>query len=633
MSGKRQRWRRIGLRREVLILVPASLYLVILLSVFTLLSYRNAVSLLIEEQRAEAIGLARRLAGQISNHSDPAGHLQALAATLPSSFRGTALVAPDGTARARIGSLPDGSLLIPLGADPDPVSHVLGPEDGLDGAIAAFVPIGRQRGERAAGWLRVDLDASTLASQQRSLTLLTWVVLGVDVSLSLLVLLFLGHMLAPYETLLERARSAGATPDGTEDEVAFLLETFERALEGLSRRDGGTEDDIAILQRTLGVSLESGVLLLDRTGAVLALNETGVELLGVDRPAPGTPVEALFAERPGLATPATLISEALARGREVRREECRIEVPGDRTGGAEETGAEGERTIERTLGLTVHVLRRDDDSHGAAPRGFLVLFVDLTEVRRQREQAQLAESLRQLGELSAGIAHELRNSLATIKGYLTLIGRETRSAEDGARTLPPGIEDSLHEIGREAEHLHRVLEDFLSFARPGSVRLEPIDLRLVVERAAADPTLRAGDGDDEAGDGPVIEIDTPDDGERTTISGDRQLLERALRNLLHNAAAAGRETGDRRVHVTVEPLPTGVAVTIADRGPGIPPALRERLYQPFATGRSDGVGLGLALTHRILTLHGATLSLDPRGSGGTLARAMFPRTLDERSRD
>lgn len=617
MSGRPQRWRRLGLRREVLILVPASFYLVILLSVFTLLSYRNAVSLLVEEQRAEAGALARRLAGEVSSDPDPVARLRDLAV----AARGAALIGADGEVRGRTGELPEGSLLAPLGPNPYPVSQVRGPEDGLDGIIAAFVPVGRRGGARATGWLRVDLDATTLAAQRRNLTLLSGVVLGVDIALALLVLLFLGHMLAPYETLLERARRAGATPGDAEDEIAFLLETFERALEGLSRREGGTEDDIAILQRTLGVSLESGVLLLDRSGGVLALNETGVELLGVTRPVPGTPVEMMFADHPGLAVPATLISEAISHGREVRREECRIQVTGE---GADEEGT------ERTLGLTVHVLRREDDEEERSPRGFLVLFVDLTEVRRQRERAQLTDSLRQLGEMSAGVAHELRNSLATIKGYLTLIERERTATSEGATTLPPGIEDSLSEIGRESEHLQRVLEDFLSFARPGSARLEPLDLRLVVERAAADPTLSTGNGAVDGG-GPVVEIEHRGEEADATISGDRQLLERALRNLLHNAVTASLQTGARVIRVTVSSGPQGTEITIADRGPGIPEELRERLFQPFSTSRPDGVGLGLSLTHRILTLHGATLSLEPRGSGGTLVRVMFLRTRENSS--
>jgi len=79
------------------------------------------------------------------------------------------------------------------------------------------------------------------------------------------------------------------------------------------------------------------------------------------------------------------------------------------------------------------------------------------------------------------------------------------------------------------------------------------------------------------------------------------------------------------VEVTVDDQPAGVEVTIADRGPGIPAELRERLFHPFATGRAGGVGLGLALAHRIVTLHGGRIRLDARPGGGTLARLTFPR--------
>jgi len=601
VTARARRWRSLGLRREVLILVPASFFLVILLSVFALLSHRNAVSLLVEERRAEAASLAGRLAGEISTDPDPAARLRELAP----AARGAALLGADGEVLSRAGTLPEGPLLAPLGQAPEPRTYVLGPGEDLEGVVAAFVPLGRRGDREAAGWLRIDLGAAALAAQERSLVLLAWVVLGVDASLGLLVLLFVGHMLAPYETLLERARLAGASPTGAEDEIAFLLDTFERALEGLSGRTGeGAADDIVALQRTLGVSLESGVLLLDRTGAVLALNETGAELLGIPRPEPGTPAERLLEDHPGLATPAALIREAIASGREVRREECHINV--DPAGGLQEPGGE---PLERTLGLTVHPLRREEDRDGDAVRGYLVLFVDLTEVRRQREQAQLAESLRQLGELSAGVAHELRNSLATVTGYLSLIDREVR---DGPG-LPGEVGFSLAEIRRETGHLQRVLEDFLSFAQPGSARLEPLDLAEIAQHAAADPALgeRAG-----------AEITIERKG-RVVIDGDPQLLERALRNLLHNAVAAGRETGDRRVDVIVYTSPEGPAIEVADRGPGVPPELRERLFEPFATSRAEGVGLGLALARRIILLHGAKLEIRDRPGGGTVARALF----------
>lgn len=258
----------------------------------------------------------------------------------------------------------------------------------------------------------------------------------------------------------------------------------------------------------------------------------------------------------------------------------------------------------RKLGLTVHPLRRDDGS----VRGWLVLFADLTEVQRRAEESRLAESLAQLGEMAGGVAHELRNSLATLRGYLTLI--ERRPDEES-------IADYLSEIRHEADHLERVLEDFLAFARPGTARFQELSLTQLARRTAADPALS----------GVEVRVSAAA-GTDVRLRGDSQLLERALRNLLHNAAQAEQEAGGRGpIELSIDRLEgdDGVELAVADRGPGLAPEMRERLFHPFATGRRGGVGLGLALAHRIVTLHGGRIRLDDREGGGTRAVLTFPR--------
>jgi signal transduction histidine kinase len=285
-----------------------------------------------------------------------------------------------------------------------------------------------------------------------------------------------------------------------------------------------------------------------------------------------------------------VLAGAAADGRGVRRREVETTAPSGR---------------QLALGLTVHPLHLES----GVPRGFLVLCVDLTEIRRQGERARLAESLRQIGELAAGVAHELRNSLATIKGYLGLIER------DGSRA------EYVDEMRRETDHLQRVLEDFLSFARPGTVRLEEVDLRRVLTRAAADPVLSGADVRLTFAPASAASGEMP-------LSVDPQLLERALRNLLHNAAEAARRAAPGAEPPVVEVAATAsdehLEVTVMDRGPGIPPEIRERLFEPFASGRADGVGLGLALARRIVVLHGGRLELEDRPGGGTVARVTLP---------
>ncbi|MGE5234704.1 MAG: sensor histidine kinase [Acidobacteriota bacterium] len=571
--------RRFGLRRQMLLMLPVATLALVAVSAISFLSFRGALAGVLEERRGEAARLARDLAVDLA----PRGDAGLDATHVPAQARGVALLDAAGHPLARFGEMPPENLLAPLAGGA--VGAAVGVGPGAEGeVVSGFAAYGAGAARRV---VRVDLAVPILIAQRRAATFLGWILLGLNVGLALVVILFLRTALEPYETMLERARAAGAGVEG-EDEAAFLVGTFERALAALARPperpagESAESDELAALERALGPNLESGLLLLDRAGALLAVNSVGAELLGVGGAAPGTPLAALLAGQPALAA---LLADAIAAGRGERRRECAIAAPGG----------------ERVVGLTLHPLRRDD----GGVRGFLVLFADLTEVRRHEDESRLSQSLERLGELAAGVAHELRNSLATLKGYLTLI--ERRPDEET-------IADYLGEIRRETDHLQRVLEDFLAFARPGSARLEDLDLLAVVRRAAADPALA----------GAAIAV-AAQPGEAARIRGDAQLLERALRNLLHNAVQAQRSAGAAGpVEVRLVREGDGVEVVIEDRGAGVPAELRDRLFHPFASGRADGVGLGLALTHRIVDLHGGRVTLEDRPGGGTRARVALP---------
>ncbi len=580
-----QRTKRIAPRREVLILLPAALVLLALLSTYTLVSYRSAVALLVEERQAEAAQLARQLSSElVSERSLPAA--DALRRRLPQARSVSVL--------DRVAGGTAGDDLVGAGA-PDPA--------------ASEVAVGTARFKKGSKVLtvRVELPAALLRSRQRSLEILSPVLLSVNGAITLLVLLFLRRFLAPFDRLVEKARHAGQEVPDSQDEVLFLVETFEKALEVLARPpDAAThgisppkgvgkrnapaaDDELKALENTLAKSLESGVLLLDRHGVVLALNEIGAALLEIDAQRTGELVSALLDRHPKLAA---LLERAVRRGRSVQREECAIELSGG----------------DHILGVTVHPLRRDD----TVLRGFLVIFADLTEVQKERRERQLVDSLSQLGELTAGVAHELRNSLATLRGYLTLIerGREGES-----------IADYLGEIRRESDHLQRVLEDFLTFARPGSARPQEVDLLGLVHRAAADPAL--GETAVAVAGEPIVGGEGAPD---FHVWGDPQLLERAVRNVLSNAAQAQRDAGCRDpVRARLARRTAGVEIAIMDRGPGLSPEARERLFDPFFTQRTGGVGMGLALTRRIVLLHAGRITVKDRAGGGTQATLWVPR--------
>jgi signal transduction histidine kinase len=612
MSAAQPRRPRSSLRREVLILLPAAVLLLVVLSTFTLSTYRGAIGLLTEERRTEATRLARFAAARIALLPGDAAVTPERLRELVPQASAVALIGPTGAPLAVAGDLPAASApLAPLGGTPPPQPVGAGPDDNVPDAVAGFAPLEGRGGRR---WVRVDLAAPLLAGQRRILGPLSTVVVVIDAALAVLVLLFLRRLLQPYDSLLARARAIEEAPADEEDEVAFLLATFDRAVDALAGRDGRrVEDDIAALERTLSASLKSGLLLLDRDGRLLALNAVGAALLGTPPAAPGTALADLLAGQPELHG---LLSRAVDGGQALERQECTVRSAGE----------------ELTLGLTVHPLRRD----GGEVRGCLVLFADLTEARRQADEHRLAESLASLGELAGGVAHELRNGLATLRGYLTLI--ERHPDEESAAGF-------LGEIRRESDHLQRVVEDFLSFARPGTARLEELSLAELAARAAADPVLAgievvvrapvaggpatAGSPGVPAGAGSKggsSGASAGAGGSGAPLRGDPELVLRALRNLLHNAVEAQRDAGMATpVEVRVEETAEGAEVTIDDRGPGIPPELRERLFHPFATGRPGGIGLGLALAQRIVVLHHGRIRLEDRPGGGTRARVFFPR--------
>jgi signal transduction histidine kinase len=571
-----------GPLRDAWVMLPVALLLLLVLGSFTLLTYRNGVHLLVVARQQEALAAARAAAEAAARGELPsAGALRALH---PAAFR-LAVADTRGELLLFVGEPLEGAFAGPLDGRLPSGPTAVGPDGEVGAAVVAFVPLG---GTAAARWLRLDLNEPVLAGQRRALGVLTWTCLGASTAVLVWLALFLRQLLRPYETLLRRARELGGA--ASDDEAAFLLATVERALGGarderpeLSPRE--RTEELAVLERTLAGSLESGLLLLDRDGRVLALNPAGATLLG-PAPPPRTPAAELLAAQPELAA---LLLPAVAAGEGLVRQECDVFVGGE----------------ARRIGLTVTPLRRS----GGELLGYLVLFADLTGTEREEQQARLAESLAHLGELAAGVAHELRNGLATLVGYLTLLERDP----GGANTA-----EYLAELREETQRLQRVVADFLGFTHPRAAQLSPVDLPALVRHAAADPAL----------DGATVRVEGAAGGPSAVLTGDPQLLERALRNLLRNAIEAQHRNGATApVEVETGWRDERFEIAIRDRGPGVSEEVRRRLFQPFATDRPEGVGLGLALAHRIVALHGGTLALEPRPEGGTTARIRFARDL------
>ena len=257
------------------------------------------------------------------------------------------------------------------------------------------------------------------------------------------------------------------------------------------------------------------------------------------------------------------------------------------------------------LGVTVSPLL---DEQGAL-QGAVCLFSDLTAVVDLEEQLRLKDSLARLGELTAGLAHEFRNGLATIHGYARLI--------DPAQ-VPAPYAAYVQGIRDETDALGRVVTNFLNFARPAQ-------LTLVAGRDGRAgrhaPWTRSARRSRRAGGTATVA------GQFATVDGDEVLLRQAVSNLLRNAveACAGRSEPPRvRVDGAIDHVQQLLRVVVADNGPGVDPAIREKIFQPFFTTKEHGTGLGLSLVQKIVVTHNGRMTLASSEAGGAAFQMALP---------
>jgi two-component system, NtrC family, sensor histidine kinase HydH len=234
----------------------------------------------------------------------------------------------------------------------------------------------------------------------------------------------------------------------------------------------------------------------------------------------------------------------------------------------------------------------------------------LAETNRRLEQAQeearRSERLAALGQLSAGLAHEIRNPLGVIKGSAEMLAQKVRDTDPLAGELSGYI---LTETNR----LSALVTRFLDFARPLHPELEPGNVTAVLDHALERVTT--------SWKGPAVTIQRRYQPELPRIGLDADLLEQAFVNLIQNAfEAMGPSGGTLRVEAASSAPLHAVEVAIEDDGPGIPPELREQIFNPFVTTRKTGVGLGLSIVAKIVDGHHGTIRIETAAHGVSGAR-------------
>jgi two-component system sensor histidine kinase AtoS len=371
-------------------------------------------------------------------------------------------------------------------------------------------------------------------------------------------------------------------------ETALLSAALQEAVERLKAQERATAARAEASERLSGEiisSLTAGLLVVGLQGEIRILNPAGRRTLDL----PESLALEAYQRSPHQQPLLDVVNECLQLGTPIVR---RAVVLPDTGGGATH------------LGVTVSPLfDADTQLHGA-----ICLFTDLTAVKDLEEQLRLKDSLATVGELTAGIAHEFRNGLATIQGYSKLLD---------LNALPESHRPYVEGIRSETESLSQVVTNFLNFARPAQLTLTEVDLRGICERAAEEirPDARALGGE--------VHVQ----GEFGVIEGDEVLLRQAFSNLLRNAleaCAGGAEPPRIVIQSDVDAAQKLSRIAVNDNGPGVAEAYRERVFRPFFTMKRNGTGLGLALVQKIIVFHNGRVTIASTAHGGASFQVTLP---------
>lgn len=376
--------------------------------------------------------------------------------------------------------------------------------------------------------------------------------------------------------------------------VAMLAGSLaERARRGEAQLEQATEEiaDLQAFNQYVLDNLVSGLATADADNRIVTFNRSAMLITGNDGALPiGQPAADILQLPPAFAAG---ISQDLARVRS-KRTDYTFRQPG---------GA----TID--LGLSVAALPLPDGS-----RGYIYTFQDVTEIKRFEQNARLQQRLAAVGEMAAGIAHEIRNPLASMSGSMQMLKQELPLSADQAQLMDIVL--------KESERLNQTIKSFLAYARPQRFSPQQLDLRTVVHETAM--LLR---NSSEVGDS--HDIDVVQDESPVTVEADEAQVRQIIWNLATNGlrampkggtlhlGAIRDDSGDRRHAVLL----------VEDEGVGIAPEDIDSIFQPFRGSFGKGTGLGLAIVHRIVTDYGGHIDVKPRPGGGTVFRVTFPITV------
>ncbi|MBE7465760.1 MAG: FHA domain-containing protein [Planctomycetes bacterium] len=362
--------------------------------------------------------------------------------------------------------------------------------------------------------------------------------------------------------------------------------------------------DAAEFNNSVLRSLSSGLLVVDIYGRIVRINRAALEIL--EQPE-GALLGRKLAEVEELSEMNKLVSETLQSGKSEDRYEVRVQTPRGPV----------------PVGLSTS----PQTDHAGSLVGVVANFRDLTRIRRLEEQLRRSQHLAALGQMAAGVAHEIRNPLNSIRGFTQLIQESVHKKESTEK-----FGEYTQIVLEEVDRMNKIVQDLLDYSRQRELTLMPVHMDRLIADLLKDmqPDFKNAKVKAE-----LIEPETPMPG----VLGNGDKLRQVLRNIVLNAVQASREDGSVTLRLRIvegavlfregdqppEERPRReIAVEVEDRGHGIPPETLPRIFDPFYTDKDVGTGLGLSISQKIVDQHGGRIEVSSVAGEGSTFTVYLP---------
>jgi two-component system, sporulation sensor kinase E len=462
-------------------------------------------------------------------------------------------------------------------------------------------------------WVMVEKEFSAFATIEK-LSKFNTLARTVGFLITALVTLFLiRSVLRPYRLMMKKAQeekiTSGLEKKSQEENVDSAVKIFEQVIGELKKNEATLQKlyaetnqkakNLESYNEYILRSIESGMIICDTQGKITRFNQSAQKILDISESlAVEKHYKTLFREKPVLCS---LIEMALSEKRVCSIPEMEI------------SKNNGENMW---VAVSTSVVKDEQNKM----LGVAVLLTDLTEIKRLQNEIAFKEKMAALGEMSSGLAHELRNSMGVILGFSKLLKkRETERTSTGMNHTVHTTEQIVGGILNEAMSMESLIQRFLTFAKPFDLKTEKVNLENVVEGCikSLEENLKEN----------KIKFELQSEPNLPTILGDRLLLKQSFQNLIQNSIEAMPQGGKLSIDVRETRTYSRekfIKVEISDTGCGIEEKDQKRIFNPFFTSKEKGTGLGLSLVKKIISLHHGEIEFESQVNKGTIFRIYLP---------